>query len=212
MRGLHCSKCNSLLKEEFDYCPYCGNKYDHYRISHKIGDKGPAGGIIFFDKGSRSSGWQYLEAAPNDITHVFGSTGNLNISTSKEIGEGKGNTDTLVSALSGTAVKLCADYILNGYHDWFLPSENELDMMYQNLKKNGLGNFSDERYWSSTQIETGDPGEEELVAYDDSGEAYEETVRESNLKYWTSFIDFTTGVHLIGGKFVASLARPIRSF
>jgi hypothetical protein len=212
MKILRCIKCDGLLKEDFDYCPYCGNKCEHYRMAYKIGDKGPSGGIIFYDKGNRSHGWQYLESAPNDITNVYGSSGNLNISTSKEIGKGKENTDTIVTVLKDTAVQLCANYKLNGYDDWFLPSENELDLMYLNLKKNGLGNFTDDNYWSSTQIETGDSGEEELVAYDDSGECYEETVRESNLKYWTAFIDFRNGVHLIGGKLVGSRARPIRAF
>ena len=32
----------------------------------KVGDKGPAGGIIFYDKGNDSGGWRYLEAALED--------------------------------------------------------------------------------------------------------------------------------------------------
>jgi hypothetical protein len=32
--------------------------------AYKIGDTGPAGGFIFYDKGYNSGGWRYLEAAP----------------------------------------------------------------------------------------------------------------------------------------------------
>jgi len=31
---------------------------------YEIGEKGPAGGLVFFDKGEYSDGWRYLEAAP----------------------------------------------------------------------------------------------------------------------------------------------------
>jgi hypothetical protein len=31
---------------------------------YKIGDTGPAGGIVFYDKGFVSDGWRYLEATP----------------------------------------------------------------------------------------------------------------------------------------------------
>ena len=37
-----------------------------------IGDKGPAGGIIFYDKGYYSDGWRYLEAAPRDLAVYSG--------------------------------------------------------------------------------------------------------------------------------------------
>ncbi len=30
-------------------------------ISHQIGDTGPAGGIVFYDKGDDTDGWRYLE-------------------------------------------------------------------------------------------------------------------------------------------------------
>ena len=33
---------------------------------YKVGDTGPAGGLIFFDKGALTNGWRYLEAAPVD--------------------------------------------------------------------------------------------------------------------------------------------------
>ncbi|MHC6204719.1 CsgG/HfaB family protein, partial [Breznakiellaceae bacterium SP9] len=38
---------------------------------YNIGDKGPAGGIIFFDKLSDAGGWRYLEAAPAGTEQIL---------------------------------------------------------------------------------------------------------------------------------------------
>lgn len=37
----------------------------------------------------------------------------------------------------------------NGYHDWYLPSKDELNKLYQN--KVVIGGFSDADYWSSSE-------------------------------------------------------------
>ena len=81
------------------------------------------------------------------------------------IGYGKSNTEMLVDAIgdeayskeSGSektgnyAAKMCADYSLNGYDDWFLPSRDELNLMYE--KK--LGSFtSGGYYWSSSEYDS----------------------------------------------------------
>ena len=39
----------------------------------------------------------------------------------------------------------------NGYSDWKLPSKNQLMLIYQNVKKQGLGNFGSDNYWSGSQ-------------------------------------------------------------
>lgn len=38
------------------------------------------------------------------------------------------------------------------YTDWFLPSENELALVYNNIKNQGIGSWSGE-YWSSTEVD-----------------------------------------------------------
>jgi hypothetical protein len=72
------------------------------------------------------------------------------------VGDGKRNTQIILEALrrakeTGRAAQVCAGYELNGYRDWFLPSKDELDLMYKNLKAKGVGLFSGEAYWSSSE-------------------------------------------------------------
>jgi hypothetical protein len=49
------------------------------------------------------------------------------------------------------AVEVAQNHSGGGFTNWHLPTKNELDLMYQNLKRNNLGGFSDEYYWSSTE-------------------------------------------------------------
>jgi len=125
--------------------------------TYRIGDRGPAGGIVFYDKGIYSVSWRYMEAAPANLQIT--EWGNVKISgTKEEIGTGKQNTKLIAAELkkkgeNGRAAQLCRAYSLNGYGDWFLPSKNELYEMYVNLKMRNLGRLKDGWYWSSTQFE-----------------------------------------------------------
>jgi len=120
---------------------------------------GPAGGYIFYDKGGYSDGWRFLEAAPlsTEWTEIqWGSYGNLIGGTETDIGAGQSNTTTIVIWLNshsetGRAAQLCNDLIVDGYNDWFLPSEDELNLMYTNLKVAGVGGFTGGGYWSSSE-------------------------------------------------------------
>lgn len=125
-----------------------------------VGQAGPAGGIVFYDKGVYSDGWRYLEAAPSDQSEgaPWGCVDMMVGNTSNEIGTGLANTNSIVAfcTVEGIAAKICNDFTFGGQSDWFLPSVNELSLMYDNLKKVGLGNFRDSWYYSSTEYYSSD--------------------------------------------------------
>ena len=120
---------------------------------------GPAGGYIFYDKGSYSDGWRYLEAAPPSTEWTdkeWGSYGTFIGGTETGIGTGQSNTNTIVTWLNShsetdRAAQVCDALIYGGYSDWFLPSKDELNLMYINLKVFGVGGFADSSYWSSSE-------------------------------------------------------------
>ena len=124
-----------------------------------IGDIGPAGGRIFYDKGEYSDGWRYLEASPMDISFFqWSNRGTVVDGTSETVGSGKTNTELIVAALAangetGRAAQACVSLTFQGYSDWFLPSLDELRLIYDNLYKNDLASFSSLFYWSSTQCD-----------------------------------------------------------
>jgi hypothetical protein len=127
------------------------------------GDIGPAGGLIFhINPNYAADGWRYLEAAPFDQSAgarwgcfrraIAGARGTA-------VGTGRQNTLDMLAACSehGTAADLCATFQLNGVGGWFLPSRDELALMYRNLHATGAGDFRDAgvadnvSYWTSSQ-------------------------------------------------------------
>ena len=71
------------------------------------------------------------------------------------IGTGKQNTADILKASNETnsAAYFCDTLTLGGYSDWFLPSKYELNALQRNLYKNGFGNFENNGYWSSTDVD-----------------------------------------------------------
>ena len=143
----------------------------------QIGDKGPAGGWIFYDKGSYSDGWRYLEAAPKSTEwedKEWGSYRTLIGGTGTGIGTGKSNTAKIVKWLNshgetGRAAQLCDALVYGGYSDWFLPSKDELDLMYKNLFLHRVGGFADWLYWSSSESSAGGAWEQDFDRGGQSG-------------------------------------------
>jgi len=130
----------------------------------QIGSLGQGGGYIFYDKGSYSDGWRYLEAAPANCE--FKASWGLNSiacpDTKTGIGTGKANTMAIINQLNTNkqtkqAAQMCSALTINGFSDWFLPSKDELNEMYLRLRVgNNIGEFSigtplsQGWYWSSS--------------------------------------------------------------
>ncbi len=121
---------------------------------YRVGDIGPAGGIIFY-KDPAPMYYTYLEAIlTGTIILQWGCPGFLiNDADAGYMGYGLGNTESIVTqcADASYAAKYCYNLNLNGYSDWYLPTELDLDALYKYCSQNQKGNFSTDKYWTSTQ-------------------------------------------------------------
>lgn len=121
------------------------------------------GGIIFYvDR----SGVHGLIAAPTDQNNIGiqwnnGSSYIPTGATATATGKGETNTNAIVTAQGpgNYAAKLCADLVIGAYTDWFLPSKDELNLMYKNIGPGApspltnIGNFAGYSYWSSSEFD-----------------------------------------------------------
>ena len=138
-----------------------------------IGDTGPAGGIVFYDKGDDNDGWRYLEVAPESTEEEFRVWGLDETDVGApgtEIGTGLENTQAIVDEYDNLYEGLYAAYFANnleheGYNDWFLPSKDELNAMYE--RKGDIG-ISIGLYWSSSEYSEDEVWEQDF----DTGEQY----------------------------------------
>lgn len=109
-----------------------------------------AGGIIFYIDSTGHHG-MVCTTADKGIKE-WGCRGTLINGTLLTIGSGQNNTNLIIAGCSTvtTAARYCNDLVENGYTDWYLPSKAELTLMYTNLHAQGLGNFGEFFYWSSS--------------------------------------------------------------
>ncbi len=108
------------------------------------------GGIIFYLDGTGQHG---LISATSDQSNdtQWGCQGTSIGNTSTDIGMGQANTVAIVNGCSevGQAARICQDLVLGGYDDWYLPSRDELNLMYE--QRTVIGGFWNDDYWSSSE-------------------------------------------------------------
>tara|TARA_B100000963_G_scaffold197214_1_gene171625 strand:+ start:111 stop:6728 length:6618 start_codon:yes stop_codon:yes gene_type:complete len=83
----------------------------------------------------------------------FGCNGTFINNTSTNLGTGLSNSQSIIQqcASNNIAANLCLSLITDYHSDWFMPSRDELQLMYSNLKTNGYGDFDENTiYWSSS--------------------------------------------------------------
>lgn len=122
--------------------------------TYKIGDTGPAGGIVFY---VTDGGLHGMEASLVDQTGrwdavEWGCSQTATGANRTQIGIGAVNTSDIIYAGCPDRphpAHLAYDFEFNGYTDWFLPSLDELKQLH--LQKNVVGGFVDEAYWSSSE-------------------------------------------------------------
>lgn len=140
-----------------------------------VGDVGPAGGVVFYAATNPQPWGRYLEASPREAEVIgwpwrkpgYAAAGDpiyrdtasglarIKRVRSKAVGMGEANTN-LVARHYGRG-RYAAWYAytlnLNGFDDWFLPSADELDLMYNRLyaAAQPLIGFAPTYYWTSSE-------------------------------------------------------------
>jgi len=151
--GLHSIKWESISSSvNIDAIRFSKNS-DNFTGS--VGSNYQGGIVAYIDE----TGKHGLIAAPSDQStgsQWYNGSYIITGATGTAIGTGKSNTTRIIQAQGegGYAAKLCDDLVLNGYSDWYLPSKDELNILYQN--KNLIGGFTTDYYWSSSENDTND--------------------------------------------------------
>ena len=117
-----------------------------------VGDVGPAGGIVFY---VAPNGLDGLEVAPSaGAGATWGCEGvELAGADGTALGTGAQNSQDILAGCSepGIAARFADNYTINGFDDWFVPSKDELDLLYQ--LRDLIGGFDSINYWSSSEYD-----------------------------------------------------------
>tara|TARA_B110000093_G_scaffold172067_1_gene202702 strand:- start:2307 stop:5330 length:3024 start_codon:yes stop_codon:yes gene_type:complete len=118
---------------------------------YQIGDLGPSGGVIFYDKGNWEDDWRYLEAGLEDeVSRNLGC--HINFDSSNDFGSGDVNTRNMSD---GCNAYNTAFYMKStgGKRGWYMPNLLEAQQLFYFKRDigNEVLNLSLGWYWTSLQ-------------------------------------------------------------
>lgn len=140
----------------------------------------------------------------------------------RHVGDGAANTKAMLDAGSDIA-KQAAVLDINGHQDWYIPSRDELELMYRNLKPTDDENYASFRDGENPSSDPmGDLYTEELPAQTSVAEFQEDGAEAMNSEwYWSStqysaydafFQDFSDGTQRYDYKDDTLRVRAVRRF
>ena len=120
----------------------------------RVGSVGPGGGIVFYDAGSMQWWGRFLEAKTTSVPAAgpWGSAvGNPRVAN-KEIGLGKANSQIMLQD-SGSVYSRQQSYFVAGGAEFFLPSKDELDALYNywKISRNKRLKYGATPMWTSSE-------------------------------------------------------------
>lgn len=172
--------------------------------TYTIGQIGPEGGRVFYDKGEYSYGWRYMEVEMTEVDTLlqWGCNAIGLGNTYTGIGTGltnSGKIKTFFDNLPGyytNPIETCSEnadgtvaasfgLYINNNKQWFLPSKEELQLVYQNLAGLPTNNFGNYYYWTSSEVDAetawavhfGNNGEPTALAKYEAGDVQVRRVR-----------------------------------
>jgi hypothetical protein len=118
----------------------------------KIGES-HGGGIVFYVDESGQHGLVTSTINQSNSMRWFNGSFVETAATGIKTGTGFKNTEAIIISqeVGVYAASICDKLELNGYNDWFLPSKDELNLLYMQKAAGVIGDFENDFYWSSTE-------------------------------------------------------------
>ncbi len=156
---------------------------------YQVGDYAQGGIIFWVDE----TGEHGLACDTSDIsTDIKWYNDSLRVTNATGDGVGSGEMNTMLIVAQQTAdapdstfaALICANLVRGSYGDWYLPSKEELNLMYQNKAlidvaaiANGGSGFASTFYWSSTEDNSNGAWEQYFVSGNQYGVSKSGSIR-----------------------------------